>query len=172
MKWIMKGKVWKFGDNVESESIITMDIVRLHPTDPKYLAKYCMVTIDPDFPKKVNKGDFIVAGRNFGCGHGLHWEGPLAIKGVGISALIVESVARDFFRTAITFGLPILLSRGIMEKVNQGDELEIDLTKGKITNLSSGETIEADSLPDYLVRIVKAGGLIDFLKEEKGSPLF
>jgi 3-isopropylmalate/(R)-2-methylmalate dehydratase small subunit len=133
-----------------------------------------MINLDPEFPNKVQEGDFIIAGENMGYGHD-HESAPLSIKGCGVSAVICESTNRNFFRNAVHIGVPIIELPGIKSKVKQGDELEVNLQTGIIKNLTSGETIEFSSYPDFLIEIIEAGGLYPLLREKlpKGEvPLY
>ena len=120
---MIKGRVWKFGDNVDTDAILPARY--LIYTDPEELAKYAMTGIDEEFPKKVNKGDIIVAGRNFGCGSSRE-HAPIGLKALGISLVIAESFARIFYRNAINIGLPLMECKGISKKVDEGDILEVD----------------------------------------------
>jgi len=163
MKWVMSGKAWKFGDQIIS------DLIVLYPrykdvSDPKELAKICMIGIDPEFPQKVSKGDFIVAGKNFGRGH-IHTQAHLSVKATGVSAVIAESFDRKWFRTAITYGLPVLVCRDISQKVEEGNKLEVDLEKGEIKNLSTSDVVQAEPLPEFLLSIIEAGDLKTYLKK-------
>ena len=157
-----------FGDNlsVDYEIAPAHIIKEKFPnfrTSPEDLGKYCMTVIDPDFPKKVRKGDIIVAGSNMGCGHD-HVHGPQAIKGSGIAAVICESTNRNFFRNSIHIGLPIVEYKGIRNKTSQGDELEIDLQDGVIKNLRTHEILDFAPYPNFLLEILNADGIYPFLK--------
>jgi len=168
MKFVLRGRAWKFGDHVDSDSIIPMEVIRTFKfkhLDPHELTKHCFATLDPEFPKKVEKGDVIVAGRNFGCGHGLHWEGPIALKALGISVIVAESFARDFYRTAINFGLPLLPCKDVSKKVDQGDHLEVNLKTGEVKNLATGIALKTDAFPNQLMGIIEAGDIKAFLKK-------
>lgn len=171
MNMVLKGKAWKFGDHFDSDNIIPMEIIRIFkfkPLDPKELVKHCCVSLYPQFPKKVEEGDVIVAGRNFGCGHGLHWEGPIALKTLGISVIVAESFARDFYRTAINFGLPLLPCKDVSDNVNQGDNVEVNLTTGEVKDLTTGVTLKTDSFPRQLTGIIEAGDIKAYLKKTLG----
>ncbi len=156
-----KGKVWKFGDNINTDEIIPARY--LNTSDPDELALHCMEDADPEFLKKYSKGDIIVGGINFGSGSSRE-HAPLAIKAAGISAVVSDSFARIFFRNAINIGLPIIEIKGIAEKVKEGDELEIDFNEGIIKNITSGEDIKTKPFPPFMQEIINAGGLMNKLK--------
>jgi len=155
-----KGKVWRFGDNVNTDEIIPARF--LNTIDPEELGGHCMEDIDPEFAKKVSKGDIIVAGRNFGCGSSRE-HAQIAIKGAGVSCVIAEGFARIFYRNAINVGLPILELRDV-SKISEGDYLEIDLDKGTIVNLSEDKLYEALPLSKFIQEIIKSGGLLKWIK--------
>ncbi|MCX7739152.1 MAG: 3-isopropylmalate dehydratase small subunit [Hydrogenothermaceae bacterium] len=158
----IKGRVWKFKDDVDTDAIIPARY--LVTTDPKELAKHVMEDADPTFPTKVKEGDIIVAGKNFGCGSSRE-HAPLAIKGAGISAVIAESFARIFFRNAINLGLLIIESPQAAREIMEGDEVEIDVDKGIIRDMTTGKEYTFRPLPENLQRIMKAGGLMEYAKE-------
>ncbi len=158
---VIKGKVHKFGDNVNTDEIIAARY--LNATDPEELGCYCMETLDKDFSKKVSKGDIIVAGKNFGCGSSRE-HAPLAIKGAGISCVIAQSFARIFYRNCLNIGLPILEIEQT-DKINTSDLLEIDLASGKIRDLSANENYQASPFPEFMRSIIDVGGLINWLKK-------
>ena len=157
----MKGNIWKFGNDIDTDIIIPGRY--LIYSDTKTLASHCMEGIDSDFNKKVKKGDFIVAGRNFGCVSSRE-HAPIAIKGLGISAIIAESFARIFYRNAINTGIPLLECPGISEILKENEEITIDIDKGII--LSKGREIKFKKLPPFMLEIVEKGGLINYLKEK------
>jgi len=158
---IIKGKVHKFGDNINTDDIIAAKY--LVSTDERELGKHCMENIAPDFVSKVNKGDIIVAGKNFGCGSSRE-HAPRALKGCGIKAVVARSFAGIFFRNSINVGLPFLQLSQI-DKINDGDLLEIDLTGGIIKNLSTNQTYKTDPFPEFLQEIVEQGGLMNYIKK-------
>lgn len=130
--------------------------------------------VDPDFPKKVQKGDFLVAGENVGYGRD-HDGGPRALIGCGVAAVICESTNRNFFRNCINLGLPVIEYKGIKEKVKQGDELEVDLRAGTIVNLTTSEKVKFSPLPEFLIEMLEAGGIYPLIKEKLKTgdvPLF
>jgi 3-isopropylmalate/(R)-2-methylmalate dehydratase small subunit len=158
---ILKGKVHKYGTNVDTDVIIPARY--LNVSDPLELAKHCMEDIDAQFIKVVKPGDIIVADTNFGCGSSRE-HAPLAIKSAGVSCVIAKSFARIFFRNAINIGLPLLESRECVENTKAGDTLEVDLTTGKIVNLSSNLVFTAKPYPDFMSELIKAGGLVNYTK--------
>ena len=153
----IKGKAWKFGDNIDTDVIIPARY--LNTTDPEELAKHCMEDIDPEFFKKINKGDIIVAGKNFGCGSSRE-HAPIAIKACGIACVIAESFARIFYRNAFNTGLLILECPEAVKNIETGDELEIYPEKGKIINLTKNKTYFIKPLPSFMKKILEDGGLI------------
>lgn len=157
---IIKGKVYKFGDDVNTDDIIAAKY--LVSTDAKELGRHCMETISPDFSSKVSQGDIIVAGKNFGCGSSRE-HAPLAIKGCGISAVLAKSFAAIFFRNAINIGLPFLESDQV-DAINDGDLLEIDLSSGIIKNLTQNKSYTTQAFPPFLQEIVKNGGLMNWVR--------
>lgn len=160
----LKGKAWKFGDDVNTDEIIPARY--LNTTDPKELAAHCMEDSDrPDFAQKVRPGDIIVAGKNFGCGSSRE-HAPISIKATGVSCVIAQSFARIFFRNAINIGLPILESPQAAERIEDGDEVEVDLAKGEIRNLTKGERYKAVPFPDFMQEIIRAGGLMKYVAEQ------
>ncbi len=159
---VIKGKVHKFGDDINTDDIISAKY--LVSTDPKELGSHCMEAIAPDFARKVAPGDIIVAGNNFGCGSSRE-HAPVAIKGAGIAAVIARSFAAIFFRNAINIGLPFLES-GDADKLNDGDLVEIDLNSGMIKNLTTGQTYKTEGFPDFLQELVEKGGLMDYIKSK------
>jgi 3-isopropylmalate/(R)-2-methylmalate dehydratase small subunit len=158
---ILKGQVHKYGANVDTDVIIPARY--LNVSDPLELAKHCMEDIDAQFIKKMKSGDIIVAGTNFGCGSSRE-HAPLAIKSAGVSCVIAKSFARIFFRNAINIGLPLLECTECVAKTKAGDTLEVDLTTGKIVNLSNGLVFTAKPYPDFMSELIKAGGLINYTK--------
>ncbi len=155
----IKGRAWKFGDDINTDEIIPARY--LVTTDPKELAKHVMEDADPEFPKKVKPGDIIVAGKNFGCGSSRE-HAPLALKGAEIGAIIAESFARIFYRNAINLGLPIIESPEAAREIEEGDEVEIDLEKGIIRDLTKGKEYTFKPLPESLQKVFEAGGLMEY----------
>ncbi|MCX7927514.1 MAG: 3-isopropylmalate dehydratase small subunit [Candidatus Omnitrophica bacterium] len=160
---ILKGRAHIFGDNINTDDIIAAKY--LVSTDPNELGSHCMENIQPDFAKKVKVGDIIVAGKNFGCGSSRE-HAPLAIKGCGISAVIAVSFAAIFYRNAINIGLPFLELKEV-SAISQDDELEIDLVKGTIKNITKNQVYTTEPFPLFLQEIVQRGGLMNYVKSKK-----
>ncbi len=157
----IKGKVWKFGDHINTDDIIAARY--LNTTDINELASHCMETIFPDFAKKVRKNDIIVAGENFGCGSSRE-HAPVAIKGCGVSVVVARSFARIFFRNAINIGLPII-ETDFVDQISDGDVLEVDFDKGEIMNITNGKKGNFVRYPEFLQQIIKSGGLMSWAEE-------
>ncbi len=155
------GIVHKYGDNVDTDVIIPARY--LNTADHKELASHCMEDIDIDFVKNVKEGDIMVAHENFGCGSSRE-HAPIAIKASGISCVIAATFARIFYRNAINIGLPIIECREASEKIEAGDQVEIDFETGVITNLTKGETYQGQPFPEFLINIINKGGLLNSLK--------
>jgi 3-isopropylmalate/(R)-2-methylmalate dehydratase small subunit len=159
---MLKGKVHKYGANVDTDAIIPARY--LNVSDPDELAKHCMEDIDAGFLKKVEPGDIIMATTNFGCGSSRE-HAPLAIKAAGVSCIIAGSFARIFFRNAINIGLPLLESDEAVAKTEDGDILEVDLAKGRIKNLTRELEFKAKPYPDFMAELIADGGLIEHTKK-------
>ena len=159
----MKGKAWKFGNDIDTDIIVPGRY--LIYTDEETLSKHCMEGLDPDFNEKCNEGDFIVAGKNFGCGSSRE-HAPIALKGVGVSAVIAESFARIFYRNATNVGVPLLEAPGISELVEDGDEISVEIENDTKTK-KNGESIEFKKLPPFMLEILEQGGLIEYLKNKR-----
>lgn len=161
---IIKGRVHKFGDNINTDDIIAAKY--LVTTDEKELGKHCMENIAPNFARKVKNEDIIVAGKNFGCGSSRE-HAPRALKGCGISCVIAKSFSNIFFRNAINIGL-VFLELEEVDEINEGDSLEIDLASGIIKNTSKNQTYKTLSLlPDFLQEVIKQKGLMGWMKFSK-----
>ncbi len=159
----IKGRCWNFGDDVDTDQIIPA--ICLVTTDPAELGSHCMEEVRPGFAKMIHQGDVIVAGENFGCGSSRE-HAPIAIKGAGISCVLAKSFARIFFRNAINIGLPILECPEAVAALREGDEVEIDLAAGVIRRVSDGKHFKAPPFPEFLRRIIDAGGLMNMVKEK------
>ncbi len=159
---ILNGKVWKFGDNIDTDAIIPARY--LNTSDPVELAKHLMEDADKDFPSKVSAGDLMVAEANFGCGSSRE-HAPIAIKAAGIQAVVAKSFARIFYRNSFNIGLPIFESEEASEKISEGDEIEIDADKGIIKNITKGEEYSAKPIPPFMQELISAGGLIEWTKK-------
>lgn len=160
----LRGKAWKYGDNVDTDQIIPARY--LVTSDPKELGAHCMEDADPGFVKKVQPGDVLVGLRNFGCGSSRE-HAPISIKGAGVSAVIAKSFARIFYRNSINLGLPLFESDAA-ERIAPGDDLELNPSSGEIKNLSKGETYRAQPLPPFAQDIMAAGGLMKYVAKKKG----
>jgi 3-isopropylmalate dehydratase small subunit len=162
----VKGKVWKFGDDVDTDAIIPARY--LNTTDPQELAQHCMEDADTAFAEQVQPGDIIIAGKNFGCGSSRE-HAPLAIKAAGASCVIAAGFARIFYRNAFNIGLPILESPEAAKGSKPGDELEVDLDTGEIRNLTRNTTFTAQPIPPFMQELIKDGGLMGHVaKKIKG----
>ena len=157
------GKVWKFGDDVNTDEIIPARYLSL--TDPARLAEHVMEDADPAFPSKVKQGDIIVAGKNFGCGSSRE-HAPVAIKAAGIACVIAKGFARIFFRNAFNMGLLILESPSAVEGCSEGDSLKVDPDKGIILNVTTGESFEVRPIPPFMKELLQHGGLIGHIKHK------
>lgn len=157
-----EGKVFKFGDNVDTDVIIPARY--LNSSDPKELATHCMEDIDADFVKKVTPGDIIVATKNFGCGSSRE-HAPIAIKAAGVSCVIAETFARIFYRNAINIGLPIIECPAAAKEIEAGDTVEIDFDSGMIYDKTKGTEYQGQAFPEFMQKIIKAEGLINYINE-------
>ena len=160
----IRGRVWKFGDGVNTDLILPGRYLDL--TDPEEMARHVMEGLDQDFPTKVRRGDIIVAGRGFGSGSSRE-HAALALKHAGVSAVIAESIARIFYRNAINVGLPAIECPGITEIVEEGETLEIDLERGVVINPGRGLKLDFRPLPEFLRNILKAGGLAPYIRRRR-----
>jgi 3-isopropylmalate/(R)-2-methylmalate dehydratase small subunit len=158
-----KGKVFKYGSNIDTDAIIPARYLNLW--EPADLAQHCMEDWDAEFIGRVEPGDIIVGELNFGCGSSRE-HAPVAIKASGISCVIGKSFARIFFRNAINIGLPLLECEEAVDNIKAGDVVEVDLATGKITNLSIGKSFTAKPYPDFMMEIVNAGGLVEHTKKK------
>ena len=163
-----KGKAWVFGDDINTDIIIPFRF-KSRTNDPYEMAKYAMYGLDPDFHKRITKGDFIVAGKNFGGGSSRE-QAPVALKYAGIAAVIAESFARIFYRNAFTIGLPALEIPGIKDRIVQGDELQVDIANFSVENLRTHENFSAKPVPDFMRKVLLEGGLVEYYKKNKRFP--
>lgn len=157
-----KGKVIKYGNNVDTDVIIPARY--LNTTDPTELASHCMEDLDEEFTSRVQKGDVMVAGKNFGCGSSRE-HAPIAIKASGISCVIAETFARIFYRNAINIGLPIIECAEAAQDIKDGDEVEIDFDKGLIKNLTAGKSYQGQPFPEFMQQLIAANGLVEYIKK-------
>lgn len=155
-----KGKVLKYGDNVDTDVIIPARY--LNSSDPEELAAHCMEDIDKEFVNKVKKGDIIVATKNFGCGSSRE-HAPIAIKASGISCVIAETFARIFYRNAINIGLPIIECPEAARAIEAGDEVEVDFASGKIYDKTKGTEYQGQAFPPFMQKIIDAEGLVNYI---------
>lgn len=159
-----KGTVFKYKDNIDTDVIIPARY--LNTSDPAELAKHCMEDADADFVNRVKPGDVMVAGKNFGCGSSRE-HAPIAIKTAGISVVIAASFARIFYRNAINIGLPIVECPEAAEKINAGDTVSVDFNTGVITDETTGEKFKGEPYPEFMQRIIAAGGLVNYVNNNK-----
>jgi 3-isopropylmalate/(R)-2-methylmalate dehydratase small subunit len=159
----IKGKAWKFGADVDTDAIIPARY--LISTDPAFLAQHCMEDADSTFAGKVQAGDVIVAGKNFGCGSSRE-HAPIAIKAAGVGCVIAHSFARIFYRNAFNMGLPILECPEAAEEIATGDDVEIDPDNGHVINHTRGETYQAQPIPPFMQQLLAAGGLIPYVQQQ------
>ena len=155
------GKVIKYADNVDTDVIIPARY--LNTIDKKELASHCMEDLDATFTSRVQQGDIMVAGFNFGCGSSRE-HAPIAIKESGISLVIAKSFARIFYRNSINIGLPIIECPEAVDAINEGDKLSVDMDAGVIKNLTTGEEFKTSPFPEFIQNIITAGGLIESIK--------
>ncbi|MEW6187687.1 MAG: 3-isopropylmalate dehydratase small subunit [Thermodesulfobacteriota bacterium] len=157
------GRVWKFGDHVDTDVIIPARY--LTTSDPEELGRHCLEDADPDFVKKVGKGDILVAGRNFGCGSSRE-HAPLAIKAAGVACVIADSFARIFYRNAINMGLPIFESAEAAGMIRNGDLVVVDPQTGTIEDRTLKKKFQAEPLPSFMQGVIEDGGLIAHIKKQ------
>ena len=157
------GRVFKYGDNVDTDVIIPARY--LNTSDPKELATHCMEDIDIEFAKSVNVGDIIVANKNFGCGSSRE-HAPIAIKESGVSCVIATTFARIFYRNAINIGLPILECPEAVKGIEAGNKVEVDFNTGVIKNLTKNEEYQGEPFPEFMQKIIKSNGLINYIKNK------
>ncbi|MCK9161932.1 MAG: 3-isopropylmalate dehydratase small subunit [Arcobacteraceae bacterium] len=158
----INGKVWNFGDNIDTDLIIAARY--LNSSDPAHLAKFVMEDADPTFAKKVQKGDIIVAGENFGSGSSRE-HAPIALKAAGVGAVVAKSFARIFYRNAFNMGLPIFELKE-SDEIKEGDNIEIDFDTGEIKNLTTNKIYKFTPIPPFMQELLSAGGLMNYAKNE------
>ncbi|MCM1155706.1 MAG: 3-isopropylmalate dehydratase small subunit [Roseburia sp.] len=158
-----KGTVFKYGDNVDTDVIIPARY--LNSSDPAELATHCMEDIDKEFMKKVQKGDIIVATKNFGCGSSRE-HAPIAIKAAGVSCVIAETFARIFYRNAINIGLPIIECPEAAKDIAAGDTVEVNFDTGIITDITKGTTYKGQAFPEFMQKIIAAEGLVNYINQK------
>ena len=158
-----EGKVFKFGDNVDTDVIIPARY--LNSSDPKELALHCMEDIDKEFVNKVSAGDIIVAEKNFGCGSSRE-HAPIAIKAAGVSCVIAETFARIFYRNAINIGLPIIECKEAALEIKAGDEVEVNFDTGVITDKTTGKSFQGQAFPPFMQKVIDCEGLVNYINQK------
>lgn len=160
------GKAWRYGDNVDTDVIIPARY--LTTSDPEELARHAMEDLDPRFAREVKPGDVVVAGANFGCGSSRE-HAALALKGAGVEAVVASSFARIFFRNAINMGLAVAASPEAVALIESGDAVEVDVSRATVTNVTKSLEFQAEPLPDFVLEIVRGGGLIPWIRARTGA---
>jgi 3-isopropylmalate/(R)-2-methylmalate dehydratase small subunit len=160
----IRGKIWKFGDDIDTDAILPARY--LNTSDPEELASHCMEDADPAFVEKMNPGDIILAGKNFGCGSSRE-HAPVAIKGAGIGLVIAGSFARIFFRNAFNIGLPIVESPEVFEEIAEGDDVEVEIETGLIIDHTTQKRYQAKAIPPFMLELVSAGGLVPYVRSRR-----
>ena len=160
---VFEGKCWKFGHNIPTDAITPTYLVWKGFAE---MAKHCLESLNPDFPANVQPGDILVAGRNFGCSSG-RAVAPKAIQAAGVGVVVAEGFSRTFYRNGHEVGLPVLEAPGIHDMVGTGDRLRVDIVQATVSNLESGQTLQTSPPPDFLLEMLKSGGLIRFLKSDR-----
>lgn len=163
---VLKGKVWKVGDNIDTDVIIPARY--LVTFDPDELGQHCLEPLDKTLASRISAGDILVAGENFGCGSSRE-HAPLALKGCGISCIMAVSFARIFFRNSINVGLPIIEHAELAQEVQAGEILQVDMARGLVENLTQKKSYQIEPYPPFLVKIIQAGGLINYVQKELGK---
>ncbi len=161
---VIKGKVWKFGDNISTD--LLMPGFSRGET-PQERATFCMRSNRPEFAREVQPGDLIVAGKNFGCGSSRPATRNLIT--LEVSCVVAESFGRLFFRNSISLGFPLLVCKGVYDAVNEGDRVQANLETAELKNLTTGKILKAEVLPEVMMKILSAGGMVALLKEEYGK---
>lgn len=157
------GKAWVVGDDIDTDVIIAARY--LNDCSDENLKAHCLEAAIPDFHEKIDDGDILVAGRNFGCGSSRE-HAPISIKAAGISCVVAHSFARIFYRNAINIGLPIVTSPDAVAEVDTGDKLELDVEKGVLKNLTKGKEYEAETFPPFIQEIIDAGNLLNYVEKK------
>ena len=159
-----QGKTIKYGDNINTDEIIPARY--LNTSDPKELAQHCMEDLDDKFLEKINAGDILVGGKNFGCGSSRE-HAPIAIRSAGISCIMAKSFARIFYRNSFNIGLPIVECPGAVDECQSGDELQIDTDSGQIKNLTRNKTYQAVAYPEFMCTLIASGGLMNYVAKKR-----
>jgi 3-isopropylmalate dehydratase small subunit len=163
---IFKGKVWKFGDNVDTDAIIPARY--LTTSDPQELAAHCMEDADPNFVARMKAGDIILGGENFGCGSSRE-HAPIAIKAAGISCVVAKSFARIFYRNAFNMGLPIFESRELGDAIKEGEKITVDSARGTITVIKDNKSFKINPIPPFMEQLITDGGLMKHIARKRGK---
>jgi 3-isopropylmalate/(R)-2-methylmalate dehydratase small subunit len=163
---IFRGKVWKFGDNIDTDAIIPARY--LTTSDPQELAAHCMEDADPNFITHMSKGDIILGGENFGCGSSRE-HAPISIKAAGVSCVIAKSFARIFYRNAFNMGLPIFESREFVDAVKEGEEINVDSVEGTISSVGSDIIFKINPIPPFMEELIADGGLMKHIALKRGK---
>jgi len=163
MNKILKGKAFVFGNNIDTDQIYPGRYLEL--VKPEEVAQHCLEGADPTFVEKVSKGDIVVAGTNFGCGSSRE-HAPITLLNAGVSLVLADSFARIFYRNATNLALPLMVCSGISKKVSDGDELEVNVEEGIVINKTTGENIKAEKISEYIMNIIKSGGIKPLFKEK------
>ena len=163
MNTVLRGKAWKFGDNIDTDQIIPAKYA-IYSLDEKELGKHALEGNREGWAQQVSPGDIVVAGSNFGCGSSREIA-PVAIRGAGIGAVVADSFARIFFRNAINMGYPILQSPAAAEAVEEGDDLELDLEQGLIRNFTKGDEYRCEAFPEFMTELMRMGGLAPWVRK-------
>lgn len=162
MNETVKGTTVVLGNNIDTDQIYPGRYLEL--VDPAEIGRHCLEGVDPSIARTFHTGDIIVAGTNFGCGSSRE-HAPIALASMGASLVLAESFARIFFRNAINLGLPLIICKGIRDKIASGDEIEVDIREGRILNLTTGETLQGERMGDMALRILSAGGIKNIMRE-------
>jgi 3-isopropylmalate/(R)-2-methylmalate dehydratase small subunit len=158
--WVFQGRCWKFGDNIPTDALTPAHIMF---KTPKEMAAFVLETVNPEFPKKVQPGDILVAGRNFGCSSGRALAAK-ALAATNIGAVVAEQFSRTFYRNCLEIGLPLFEARGVHALVNDGDEVRVDIKAATFENLTTGKSLQGPPPSQFLLQMLEAGGLIPLLK--------
>ncbi len=166
MQTILTGKVFVYGPNIDTDQIYPGRFLDF--TDPDQVGKHAMEGADPNFVKEVQPGDLIVASTNFGCGSSRE-HAAVTLKAAGVGAILADSFGRIFYRNAINLGVPLIVCPGVSQKFKRGDRLKLDMETGCVTNETSGETLQAQPLSDYVMNILASGGIKPLIKQQYGQ---
>ena len=167
MQKIIKGKVFVYGANIDTDQIYPGRFLEL--TDPEDVGKHALEGVDPGFVKEFQPGDIIVASTNFGCGSSRE-QAAITLKARGIGAILADSFGRIFYRNAINLGIPVVVCTLIYKMVRKGDLLKVDLTTGQVTNETTGEKVQAQPLSDYVMKILESGGIKELIRQQVTHP--